>query len=126
MPRRDPARPAVKMLSDAFLAFYELQQPGYLAYAAAHLPADEARIAVAHTFALIAADWPRAVTEPNPAAYAWDLHTHFVTVRTGTSSNPQQDTLLLHERLHLTVARIADLTGSEPAVVTATLAAAHR
>lgn len=127
MPRRDPARPAVKMLSDAFQAFCELHRPGYLAYAEARLPAEEAQLAVAHIFALIAADWPRAVTKPNPAAYAWDLHTRFVTARTGgTRRDPRQDTLLLYERLHLTVERIAALTGSEPAAVTATLAAAQR
>ncbi|MFI9780527.1 hypothetical protein ACIHCV_38635 [Streptomyces sp. NPDC051956] len=128
MPQRTPTphRPAVKMLSDAFHAFYELHQHGYFAYAAAHLSDDEARIAVTHTFSLIAADWPQTVTQPNPAAYAWDLHTHFVTARTGTHNDPQQDTLLLYERLHLTIERIAALTGTEPASVTALLAAAQR
>ncbi|MFD8778488.1 hypothetical protein [Streptomyces sp. NPDC059916] len=128
MPQRTPTprRPAVRMLSDAFQAFYEFHQPGYLAYAAAHLSDDEARIAVTHTFSLIAADWPQTVTQPNPAAYAWDLHTHFVTARTGTHNDPQQDTLLLYECLHLTIERIAALTGSEPAAVAALLAAAQR
>ncbi|MEU5582753.1 hypothetical protein ABZ791_28575 [Streptomyces huasconensis] len=40
------------------------------AYAAARLPDEEARIAAAHTFALIASAWPTAVTRPNLAVYA--------------------------------------------------------
>ncbi|WPO76224.1 hypothetical protein [Streptomyces sp. KN37] len=84
----------------------------------------EARVAVAHTFALIAADWPAAVARPNPAAYAWNLHTHYVTARTSTSQ--EQDTAPMYDRLHLTIDRIATLTGTEPAAVTARLATARR
>ncbi|MEU7647294.1 hypothetical protein [Streptomyces huasconensis] len=121
---RRPAKP--HMLSAAFRAFYEQHRAGYFAYAAARLPDEEARIAVAHTFALIAANWPTAVTRPNPAAYAWNLHTHYVTARTGTSTSHEQDTALMYERLHLTIDRIATLTGTEPAAVTARLATARR
>ncbi|MEU1129554.1 hypothetical protein ABZ383_06755 [Streptomyces sp. NPDC005900] len=121
---RRPVKPA--MLSTAFRAFYEQHRPGYFAYAAARLPDGEAHVAVAHTFALIAADWPTAVTRPSPAAYAWNLHTHYVTSRTGTSTSREQDTALMHDHLHLTIDRIATLTGTEPATVAARLATARR
>lgn len=114
------------ILSAAFRAFYEQHRTGYFAYAAARLSDEEARVAVAHTFALIAADWPTAVTRPNPAAYAWSLHTHYVTARTGTSTSREQDTALMYDCLHLTIDRIATLTGTEPATVTARLATARR
>ncbi|MFG3370358.1 hypothetical protein ACGF0K_36080 [Streptomyces sp. NPDC048156] len=125
MKKRRTATPTI-MLSAAFRAFCDLHRAGYFAYAAARLSRDEAKVAVAHTFALIAGDWPTAVNRPNPAAYAWHLHTRYVTSCTGKTTSREQDAALMHDRLNLTVDRIATLTGTEPAAVTAMLAAAHR
>jgi hypothetical protein len=117
-------RHSVTMLSTAFRAFYDLHKPGYLAYAAARLPRDEAVLAVAHTFGLIAADWSSAVARRNPAAYAWQLHTRYVSAVTGAPCTRADEARLLHDGLHLTVNRIATLTGNDPAAVTVLLASA--
>jgi hypothetical protein len=112
--------------STTFRAFYDLLRPGYLTYAVARLPAAEASIAVAHTFGIIASDWSTTVRRPNPAAYAWYLHTHYISRTTGSYISREEEVALMHDVLHLPVHRIATLTGREPAAVAASLGAAHR
>ncbi|MEU9095653.1 hypothetical protein ACIOEW_40125 [Streptomyces sp. NPDC087901] len=63
-----PAPPTV--LINAFYAFYDLHRP---AYAAARLAPEEAQIAVAHLFDLVASNWTTVVSEPDPrpSAHSW-------------------------------------------------------
>ncbi|MCR8945073.1 hypothetical protein NW249_23430 [Streptomyces sp. OUCMDZ-4982] len=118
--------PAPSVITNAFYAFYDLQRPAYQAYAAAHLSPEEARIAVAHTFALIAEHWSRVITERRPSAWAWQCYTRTVARRSGRTPTAAEDVRLLYEQLLLSIDQIATVTGEEPATVTARLAAAHR
>lgn len=113
-------------LAMAFSGFYDLQRPGYLAYAAARLSSGEAEVAVACAFGLVAADWPTAMTRASPAAYAWSLHTAYLATRTGSCPSREEDAVLLYESLGFSVAEIATLTGADSAAVSAMLSAAFR
>ncbi|MFJ8762721.1 hypothetical protein [Streptomyces cyaneofuscatus] len=114
------------MIANAFYAFYDLNRPAYQAYAAAHLPPEEAHIAVAATFALIADHWPTVIAERHPTAWAWQHYTRTIARRSGRTSTVAEDVHLLYEQLLLSIDQIATVTGEEPAAVTALLAAAHR
>ncbi|MEW1671207.1 hypothetical protein [Streptomyces albidoflavus] len=116
----------MKVLATSYYAFYDLHRPTYHAYAAAHLPPEEAQIAVANVFALVAENWTSIVTEQHPARWAWAQHTRTVARRSGHTPTRVQDACLLHDRLHLTVDQIATTTGQDPAAVTTLLAAGDR
>lgn len=119
-----PAPPTI--LTNAFYAFYDLHRPAYHAYAAAHLPLEEAQVAVSHLFNLVADNWTTVVCERYPAAWAWERHTRTVAHRSGRTLSAIEDASLLHDQLLLSIDQIATLTGAESATVTALLAAAHR
>ncbi|WP_051853446.1 hypothetical protein [Streptomyces aureocirculatus] len=114
------------ILTTAFYAFYDLHRPAYHAYAAAHLPPQEALITVTHVFELIASTWTSVVTTPRPSAWAWDKHTQAIARRTGRTTTPAQDTVLLHDTLRLSIDQIATITGTDDASVAALLAAGRR
>ncbi|MEU6363208.1 hypothetical protein [Streptomyces albidoflavus] len=116
----------MKVLATGYYAFYDLHRPTYHAYAAAHLSPEEAQIAVANVFALVAENWTSIVTEQHPARWAWAQHTRTVARRSGHTPTRVQDACLLHDRLHLTVDQIATTTGQDPAAVTTLLAAGDR
>ncbi|MFD8692707.1 hypothetical protein [Streptomyces sp. NPDC059651] len=120
----NPAPPTV--LTNSFYAFYDLHRPAYRDYAEAQLAPEEAQIAVSHLFDLVASLWSTIVREPDPAAWAWERHTQTVARRSGRALTPSEETLLLHEKLRLSVDRIATVTGTEPAAVSTRLAAARR
>ncbi|GGZ22568.1 hypothetical protein GCM10010300_77720 [Streptomyces olivaceoviridis] len=61
-----------------------------------------------------------------PTAWAWEKHTRAVAHRAGRTPTPAEDTALLHDDLRLSIDRIATITGTDPARVTALLAAARR
>lgn len=119
-----PAPPTV--LTNSFYAFYDLNRPAYRDYAQARLAPEEAQIAVAHVFDLVASHWSTIVREPDPAAWAWQRHTQTVSRRSGRTLTPIEETLLLHEELRLSIDKIATVTGIEPAAVSTRLAAARR
>ncbi|MGP3990827.1 hypothetical protein [Streptomyces sp. 3N207] len=114
------------VLTNAFYAFYDLHRPIYHAYASSRLMPEEAQVAVAHLFDLVASNWSDIVKKPRPAAWAWQRHTHAVAQRTGRALTAADDAVLLHEQLRLSIDQIATVTGTEPATVTALLAAARR
>ncbi|MFF3959070.1 hypothetical protein ACFYY1_38585 [Streptomyces sp. NPDC001890] len=113
------------VLTNAFYAFYALHRPAYHAYAAAHLPPEEAQIAVTHLFNLVADNWTTFVSERCPSAWAWQRHTRAVARRNGRTFAAVEDAHLLHDQLLLSIDQIATVTGTEPATVTALLAAAR-
>ncbi|MBT2409620.1 hypothetical protein J7I94_03460 [Streptomyces sp. ISL-12] len=121
-----PAPPAPTLLTTAFYAFCDLHRPAYHAYAAARLPLEEARLSVTQLFDLIASNWTRIMAEQHPSAWAWSEHTRAVARRAGRAPTPAEDTALLHDELRLSIDRIATITGTDPARVTALLAAARR
>ncbi|MGC5400765.1 hypothetical protein ACPXCP_34110 [Streptomyces sp. DT20] len=114
------------VLTNAFYAFYDLHRPVYHAYAQAHLPPEEAQVAVSHLFNLVADNWTTVVAERRPSQWAWKRHTDTVARRSGHTLTATEDASLLYDRLLLTVDQIATVTGTEPAAVTALLAAARR
>ncbi|WP_405807815.1 hypothetical protein [Streptomyces sp. NBC_01187] len=116
--------PAV--LTTAFYAFYDLHRPVYHAYAAFHLTPEEAQVAVAHLFDLVASNWSTVVAKPCPAAWAWRRHTRAVAQRSGHPRTAADDAALLHEYLRLSIEKIAFVTGTERATVTALLATSRR
>ncbi|MDJ1645380.1 hypothetical protein [Streptomyces pakalii] len=116
--------PAV--LTNAFYAFYDLHRPAYYAFAEAHLSAEEARVAVAYLFSLVADNWTSVVNERCPSAWAWERHTQVIARRSGHTTTPVQDVSLLHDQLLLSIGQIAALTGTEAATVAVLLAAADR
>ncbi|MFJ3594722.1 MULTISPECIES: hypothetical protein [unclassified Streptomyces] len=118
--------PSLTVLTTAFYAFYDLHCPVYRAYAQAHLPPEEAQIAVSHLFNLVADNWTTVVSQRHPSEWAWKQHTHTVARRSGHTLTAAEDASLLYDQLLLTVAQIATVTGTEPAAVTALLAAARR
>ncbi|RPK32032.1 hypothetical protein EES39_39585 [Streptomyces sp. ADI92-24] len=120
-----PAPPPA-VLINAFYAFYDLHHPAYRAYAAARLAPEEARMAVSHLFDLVASNWTTVVSEPDPAAWAWQCHTRAVARRSGRTLTAAEEALLLHEELRLSIDKIASVTGTERAAVTTLLAAARR
>ncbi|MFF8983823.1 hypothetical protein ACF08E_10585 [Streptomyces globisporus] len=107
-------------------AFYDLHRPAYYAFAQARLPAEEARVAVAHLFSLVADHWTSVVNERRPSAWAWERHTQVIARRSGRTTTPVQDISLLHDHLLLSIGQIAALTGTESATVAVLLAAADR
>ncbi|WP_381805364.1 hypothetical protein [Streptomyces niveus] len=119
-----PAPPSV--LTNAFYAFYDLHRPTYQAYAALHLHPEEAQITVSHLFNLVADHWTTVVCERHPSAWAWARHTRAVARRSGRTLTEVEDACLLHDQLLLSIDQIATVTGTEPATVTALLAAARR
>lgn len=120
-------RPApATVLANAFYAFYDLHRPAYHAYAEAHLPPEEAQIAVSHLFNLVADNWTTVVSERHPSEWAWKRHASTVARRSGRTLTAAEDASFFHDQLLLNVDQIATVTGSEPATVTALLAAAHR
>ncbi|MFF3166811.1 hypothetical protein [Streptomyces sp. NPDC003273] len=121
-----PTPPAAAVLTTAFYAFYDLHHPAYHAYAAARLSREEARLSVTQLFDLIASNWTWVMTERCPSAWAWAEHTQAVARRAGHTSTPAEDAALLHDHLCLSIDRIATITGTESARVTALLAAARR
>ncbi|AGS73854.1 hypothetical protein [Streptomyces collinus] len=121
-----PTPPAAAVLTTAFYAFYDLHHPAYHAYAAARLSREEARLSVTQLFDLIASNWTWIMTERCPSAWAWEEHTRAVARRAGHTSTPAEDTALLHDYLCLSIDRIATVTGTDSARVTALLAAARR
>ncbi|MFF7098374.1 hypothetical protein ACFY9A_39305 [Streptomyces rubradiris] len=121
-----PVPPAAAVLTTAFYAFYDLHRPAYHAYAAARLPHEEAQLSVAQTFDLIASNWTWLMTRQRPSAWAWQEHTRAVACRAGRTPSPAEDTALLHDDLRLSIDRIATVTGTDPARVTALLATARR
>nr|BAK19882.1 hypothetical protein [Streptomyces rochei] len=121
-----PAPPTVAMLTNAFYAFYDLHRPAYHAYATARLPREEAELSVTHLFNLIASHWTWVITRECPSAWAWEEHTRTVGRRAGHTPTQAEDTALLHDDLHLSIDRIATITGTAPGRVTALLAEAHR
>ncbi|MGW9436107.1 hypothetical protein [Streptomyces sp. NPDC055607] len=114
------------LLTTAFYAFYDLHRPAYHAYAAARLTPEEAIVAVTHLFNLVAGHWTTVVNDPSPSAWAWNRHVHAVTHRAGHTTTPAEDADLLHHTLHLSIDKIATVTGTEPAAVTALLTTHHR
>lgn len=118
--------PAPAVLVNAFYAFYDLHHPAYRAYAAACLTPEEAQIAVAHLFDLVASQWTTIVSEPVPAAWAWKRHAQTVARRSGQNLTAAEEVLILHEELCLSIDKIATVTGTEPATVSTRLAAARR
>lgn len=114
------------VFTNAFYAFYDLHRPAYYAFAQARLPAEEARVAVAHLFSLVADNWTSVVNERRPSAWAWERHTQVIARRSGRTTTPVQDISLLHDHLLLSIGQIAALTGTEPATVAVLLAAADR
>ncbi|MFJ9321734.1 hypothetical protein [Streptomyces globisporus] len=123
---RKQLKPPPAVLTNAFYAFYDLHRPAYYAYAQARLSNEEARIAVAHLFGLVAGRWTSVVNERRPSAWAWERHTQAIARRSGRTTTPDQDVSLLHDHLLLSIGQIAALTGTEPAAVAALLAAADR
>ncbi|MBZ6093390.1 hypothetical protein KVH02_34565 [Streptomyces olivaceus] len=119
-------KPAPSVLTTAFYAFYDLHRPAYHAYAAALLPQEEAQLSVTQLFDLIASNWTWIMTEQRPSAWAWNEHTRAVARRAGRTPAPAEDAALLHDELGLSIDRIATITGTDPARVTALLAAARR
>ncbi|MFF8702969.1 hypothetical protein ACF067_28335 [Streptomyces albidoflavus] len=117
---------SVKVLANGYYAFYDLHRPTYHAYATAHLSPEEAQIAVANVFALVAENWTSIVTEQHPARWGWTRHTRTVARRSGHIPTRVQDACLLHERLHLAVKQISTTTGQDPANDTTLLAAGER
>ncbi|MEE1931262.1 hypothetical protein V1J52_24315 [Streptomyces sp. TRM 70351] len=113
------------LLATAFYAFHDLHRPAYHAYAAALLAPEEAATAVAELFDLVADQWTTVVTGISPSAWAWTRHVHAVAHRTGHPTTPAEDAVLLHHTLHLSIDKIATITGTEPATVTALLATRH-
>ncbi|MGW3521701.1 hypothetical protein [Streptomyces hydrogenans] len=109
------------LLTTAFYAFYDLHRPAYHAYAAARLTPEEASVAVTHLFNLVAGNWTTVVTDPSPSAWAWTRYVRAVARRTGHITTPAEDADLLHHTLHLSIDKIATITGTEPATVTALL-----
>ena len=120
-----PLAPPV-LLTNSFYAFYDLHRPSYHAYAAARLPREEAQIAVSHLFDLVASNWTTIVAEPRPSAWAWERHTRTIAHRSGRTLTAAENTSLLYDDLMLSIDQIATMTGTEPATVTALLAAARR
>ncbi|MYS33724.1 hypothetical protein K388_07251 [Streptomyces sp. KhCrAH-43] len=119
-------KPAPAVLTNSFYAFYDLHRPAYRDYARARLTPEEAQVAVSHLFDLVASHWSTIVCEPDPAAWAWERHTRTIARRSGRALTPAEEALLLHEKLRLSIDRIATVTGNEPAAVTTLLAAARR
>ncbi|MGW1143634.1 hypothetical protein ACWD6I_00955 [Streptomyces sp. NPDC002454] len=109
-----------------FYAFYDLHRPTYHAYAATLLPPEEAAITVAHLFDLVASNWTAVVAHPSPSAWAWTRHVRTVAHRSGHTTTPAEDVALLHHTLHLSIDKIATVTGAEPATVTALLTTRRR
>ncbi|MFE6713893.1 hypothetical protein [Streptomyces sp. NPDC057695] len=120
----NPPRPA--LLTTAFYAFYDLHRPTYHAYASARLTPEEAAIAVAQLFGLIADNWTTVVNAPSPSAWAWTRHTRAIARRGGHPHTPAEDADLLHRTLHLSIDKIATVTGTEAATVVALLASRRR
>ncbi|MGW1171361.1 hypothetical protein [Streptomyces sp. NPDC001153] len=121
-----PVPPAASVLTTAFYAFYDLHRPAYQAYATARLPQEEAQLSVTQLFDLVASNWTWLMTEQCPSAWAWEEHTRAVARRAGRTPSPAEDTVLLHDDLCLSIDRIATITGTDTARVTALLAAARR
>ncbi|MFB8382719.1 hypothetical protein [Streptomyces rubiginosohelvolus] len=119
-------KPPPAVLTNAFYAFYDLHRPAYYAFAQARLSTEEARVAVAHLFSLVADNWTSVVNERRPSAWAWERHTKVIARRSGRTPTPAQDISLLHDHLLFSIGEIAALTGTEPATVAALLAAADR
>ncbi|MFI2740951.1 hypothetical protein [Streptomyces sp. NPDC018711] len=117
---------APALLTTAFYAFYDLHRPAYHAYARAHLTPEEATVTVTHIFSLVADQWTTVVNDPSPSAWAWARHVRAVSRRAGHSTTPAEDADLLHHTLHLSIDKIATVTGTEPATVTALLGVRHR
>ncbi|WP_331750260.1 MULTISPECIES: hypothetical protein [unclassified Streptomyces] len=63
------------------------------------------------------------VSERCPSAWAWERHTRAVARRIGRTFTAVEDVSLLHDQLLLSIDQIATVTGTEPATVTALLAA---
>ncbi|MFK0120749.1 hypothetical protein [Streptomyces sp. NPDC090994] len=118
--------PAPSVLTTAFYAFYDLHRPAYHTYAAVLLSQEEAQLSVTQLFDLIASNWTRIMTEQHPSAWAWNEHKRAVARRTGRTPGPAEDTALLYDELGLSIDHIATITGTDPARVTALLAAARR
>ncbi|WP_030997669.1 hypothetical protein [Streptomyces sp. NRRL F-5630] len=110
----------------AFHAFYDLNRFAYRDYASALLPSEEAHLVVTQVFTLLATDWPRVIGRPNPAAFAWNLFTYHIALRTGAPRTPAQDAALLYDTLHHSINTIATLTGTEPPFVGTLLTATRR
>ncbi|MFG2358315.1 hypothetical protein [Streptomyces sp. NPDC048521] len=106
-------------------AFYDLHRPACHAYAAARLTREEAQLSVDQLFDFIASTWSWVMTKQCPSAWAWEKHTRAVAPRAGRTPTPAEDTALLHDDLRLSINRIATITGTDPARVTALLAAAR-
>ena len=119
-------KPSPAVLTNAYYAFYDLHRPAYHAYAAAHLPTEEARIATSKLFETVASTWTSVVAERHPSAWVWEQFTRTVARRTGRRPTAVEDTHLLHHGLSLSIDRIATVTGTEPATIRARLAAARR
>lgn len=119
-------KPPPAVLTNAFYAFYDLHRPAYYAYAQARLSTEEARVAVAHLFSLVADNWTSVVNERCPSAWAWERHTQVIARRSGRTPTPAQDISLLHDQLLFSIREIATLTGTDAATVAALLAAADR
>ncbi|MFD8732748.1 hypothetical protein [Streptomyces sp. NPDC059611] len=62
-------------------AFYDLHRPAYYEFAQARLPAEEARVAVAHLFSLVADSWTSVISERRPSAWAWKRHPQVIARR---------------------------------------------
>ncbi|MGW3330472.1 hypothetical protein ACWDF9_07995 [Streptomyces rubiginosohelvolus] len=123
---RKSMKPPPAVLTNAFYAFYDLHRPAYYAFAQARLPSEEARVAVAHLFSLVADNWTSVVNERCPSAWAWERHTQVIARRSGRNTTPAQDISLLHDQLLFSIGEIAALTGTDAATVAALLAAADR
>jgi DNA-directed RNA polymerase specialized sigma24 family protein len=119
-------KPSPAVLTNAYYAFYDLHRPAYHAYAAAHLPTEEARIATSKLFETVASTWTSVVAERCPSAWAWQRFTQTVARCSGRTSTAVKDTHLLHHKLRLSIDQIATVTGTEPATVCAHLATARR
>ncbi|MFE6917395.1 hypothetical protein [Streptomyces rubiginosohelvolus] len=123
---RKNMKPPPAVLTNAFYAFYDLHRPAYYAFAQARLPTEEARVAVAHLFSLVADNWTSVVNERCPSAWAWERHTQVIARRSGRTTTPVHDISLLHDQLLFSIGEIAALTGTDAATVAALLAAADR
>jgi hypothetical protein len=125
LPASRPAAPGnadariAPALPPAFDAFRRLHSGCYLGYAQLHLPANEAVEAVAHTLGHLLTHWPHVVSQPSPAAYAWQQLVAFTASRhhplpLNTSSPQQYDTVILHHGLGYPLKAVADSTGVHP------------
>ncbi|MGW3304585.1 hypothetical protein [Streptomyces rubiginosohelvolus] len=96
---------------------HSFHRPAYYAFAQTRQSTEEARVAVAHLFSLVADNWTSVVNERRPSAWAWERHTQVIARRSGRNTTPAQDISLLHDQLLFSIGEIATLTGIDAALL---------